>query len=54
MTANLAGFQRVKVLLDVDQSTTSKYQPIPCIKNAPNEKYGDKYLIISNLYPYFF
>lgn len=38
----------------VDQSMTSKYQPIPCIKNAPNEKYGDKYLIISNLYPYFF
>mgnify|MGYP004706093275 CR=1 FL=1 len=38
MTANLAGFQRVKALLDVDQSTTSKCQPIPSTKNTPKRK----------------
>lgn len=38
MTANLAGFQRVKTLLDVDQSTTSKYQPIPSTKNTHKRK----------------
>lgn len=38
MTANLAGFQRVKALLDVDQSTTSNCQPIPSTKNTPKRK----------------
>lgn len=54
MTANLAGFQRVKALLDVDQSTTSKCQTILAPRTPLNEKYGDKYLIISDLHPYSF
>ena len=38
MIANLAGFQRVKVFLGVDQSMTSKYQPIPSTKNTSKRK----------------
>lgn len=38
MTANLAGFQRVNALLDVDQSTTSKCLLIPSTKNTPKRK----------------